>query len=119
VTLSAPLRLAFVEEAGEVERNRRSDISTQAELARNAEIREEIVRLADEGQADKAAQILQERKESLKLMAPAAPALMQAEVENEAKKFEALAGSLKEEGGLSSEDRKRTLNEAYIQKNQQ
>ena len=116
VVLEAPLRLTFVEDDKEVEKNRRDDVISQAAIARNAEIREEAVRLADEGRSDEAAQILRARTEVLALMAPTA---MQPEIESDARELEALSATLLEEKTMSSEQRKSVLNKAYIQRNQQ
>ena len=118
-TQEAPLRLSFTEDTRDVDKNRHSEIAAQKALALNAEIREEVVRLADEGQTDKAAQVLQERTRSLRGMKSAAPAPMQAEFESEAKEFEALAESLSTNDSMTSESRKDTLNKAFMQKNQQ
>ena len=118
-TREAPLRLTFTKDAQEVERNRHPEIAAQKALALNAEIREEVVRLADEGQADKAAEVLRERSETMKSMRLAAPAPIQAEFEAEAEDFETLAESLSTNSSMTSESRKDVLNKAFIQKNQQ
>jgi Ca-activated chloride channel family protein len=117
VVREAPLRLAFTKDDKEVEKNRRVDIAAQTEIARNAEIREEAVRLADEGRAAEAARILQERADALRYIAPSL-SITAPQFESDAKEFESLAGEL-QDYGLSSESRKQTLNKAYIQKNQQ
>jgi Ca-activated chloride channel family protein len=116
VVLEAPLKLTFVNDDREVEKNRRGDVISHAAIARNAEIREEAVRLADEGRAYEAAQILQTRASGLMSMAPAA---MSPEIENDAQDLEALSEALLEDNVMSSEQRKRVLNRAYEQKNQQ
>ncbi|MDR2527666.1 MAG: VWA domain-containing protein [Synergistaceae bacterium] len=118
-TREAPLRLTFTKDAREVEKNRHPQIAAQKAFALNAEIREEAVRLVDEGQADKASKLLSGRAEAMKSMSPAAPAPMQAEFENEAKDFETLAESLSMNNSMTSESRKGVLNKAFIQKNQQ
>ena len=114
----APLRISFAKGRESVERNRDGNIVAQAAIARNAEIREEAVRLADQGKAGEAAKLLERRKEDLRQMAPsvgaAAPVL-----EGEAGIFDALSRSILSPGGLSVEERKKTVNDAYIQKNQQ
>ncbi|MDR3231876.1 MAG: VWA domain-containing protein [Synergistaceae bacterium] len=114
----APLRLVLTEDGGEVEKNRRVEIVSQTEIARNAEIREEVVRLADEGRADEASTILRERGESLRQFAPAAGAAAPT-MNREAKEFESLAEDLRNRGRMDSSQRKESLNKAYIQKNQQ
>ena len=101
-----------------MEKKRRSDILSQAELARNAEISEEAVRLADAGRDREAAQLLDERTKQLQTMAPAAGAAAP-KFEQEAGYFEELAESLNETGVFSSTQRKSVLNDAYKQKNQQ
>ena len=62
------------------------------------------------------AQILRTRAETLARMAPSP---MQSEIESDARDMEALSATLTEEKNMSSEQRKRVLNQAYIQKNQQ
>ncbi|MFA7620394.1 MAG: VWA domain-containing protein [Aminobacteriaceae bacterium] len=118
VVSKSPLTVAFTEDEGEVEKNRQPEIVSQAALARNAEIREEAIRLADEGKAKEAAMILSERTQQLRMLAPsvgsAAPMMRK-----ESAAFDELAESLAAEGEFSNEDRKAVLNEAYIQKNQQ
>jgi Ca-activated chloride channel family protein len=115
---TAELSVSFSGDAGAVEKNRRSDILSQAELARNAEIREEAVRLADEGKAQEAARLLDERTKQLQAAAPAAGAAAP-KLQKEAGYFEELAESLLEIGSFSSSQRKAVLNDAYTQKNQQ
>jgi Ca-activated chloride channel family protein len=121
VVQEMPLRLTFTKDGKEVEKNRRADIVAQTELARNAEIREEVVRLADEGRAREAVEILQERKAALKDLAPslaaAAPEAPR-QFSADAAEFEAIADEL-ENQEFSTETRKKTLNKAYTQKNQQ
>ncbi|MDI9369744.1 MAG: VWA domain-containing protein [Synergistaceae bacterium] len=118
IVKKSPLTLAFTEDEDEVEKNRRQEIASQAALARNAEIREEAVRLADEGRAEEAAKMLGERTRQLRMLAPmmgsSAPAM-----EMESAAFDELADSLISEGGLSNVDRKTVLNEAYMLKSQQ
>ncbi len=118
VSQEAPLTLTFTKDADEVEKNRQPEIVAQAALARNAEIREEVVRLADEGRADEASRLLKERTGDLKKVAPVAGSAAP-KLEAEARSFESLADSLKNSGGMSNTERKSTLNDAYIQKNQQ
>jgi Ca-activated chloride channel family protein len=111
------LRLALAKDDEEVAKNRRSDIVSQTELARNAEIREEVVRLADEGRVSEATQVLEERSRSLRQFAPSAGSAAP-QMEAEADKFESITEDLREYG-MSSPQRKSILNDAYIQKNQQ
>jgi Ca-activated chloride channel family protein len=114
---TASLSLTPAKDAREVEKNRRPEIAVQKAAALNAEIREEAVRLVDEGRADDAVQMLRGRAETLRLMEPAAPA--RKDVEEEADSFESLAASLSEKKSMNSEQRKTVLNDAYMQKNQQ
>ena len=118
VAREIPLRILRTGNEAEVEKNRQMDIVSQAALARNAEIRTEAIRLADEGRAREAAELLESRKDDLRTLAPAAGAAAPL-LESEAGEFETLAESLKSEGALSNADRKKVLNDAYIQKSQQ
>jgi Ca-activated chloride channel family protein len=115
VVREEPLRLCFAENDDEVEKNRHTDIVVQAEVARNAEIREKAIRLSDEGRADEAARLLQERAGTLRqfISGTSSPQL-----EADAVEFESIESELQHDA-LSSKTRKKTLNEAYIQKNQQ
>ena len=118
VRKSAPLTFSFTTDGAEVEKHQRTEIISQVALARNAEIREEAVRLADEGKAQEAAQMLGERTKQLRMLAPsvgsAAP-----QMEKESGYFEDLAENLLSTGGLSNVERKEVLNDAYMQKTQQ
>jgi Ca-activated chloride channel family protein len=119
VVREMPLRLAFTEDGNEVEKNRRMDIAAQTEIARNAEIREEAVRLADEGRVQEAAQTLQRRTDALhEFVSSMGPAAAPQQFEADAREFESVAEELQNHG-LSSNTRKGILNKAYIQKNQQ
>ncbi|MCL2009498.1 MAG: VWA domain-containing protein [Synergistaceae bacterium] len=118
VVMEAPLTLTLAADAGEVEKNRRDDVVVQAAIARNAEIREEAVRLADEGRSDEAARVLRTRAESLAAMAPS-PMAMEPEIKSEVEDLEALSAVLLEEKNMSSEQRKNVLFQIYRQQNQQ
>lgn len=118
VRKSAPLTFSFTGNAAEVEKNQRADIVSQVALARNAEIREEAVRLADEGKAQEAARMLGERTKQLRMLAPSVGAAAP-QMEKESGYFEDLAESLLSTGGLSNVERKEVLNDAYMQKTQQ
>ncbi|GHS89870.1 hypothetical protein AGMMS49957_14050 [Synergistales bacterium] len=118
VVREVPLTLSFTKDEREVAKNRDPEIVSQAEVAHNVELREEVVRLADEGRAAEAVQVLRERAEALKQFAPSAGASAPA-LSAEAKEFESMADGLNERGRMSSESRKETLNKAYTQKNQQ
>ncbi len=112
------VRVSSAEDRADVERSLNRDIVAQTALAKNAEVREEAIRLADEGRAKEAAKLLEHRKGDLRLLAPsvgqAAPKL-----EAEAGLFEQLAQSISAAGGMSSAERKQVMNDAYVQKNQQ
>lgn len=118
VRKTVPLTFSFTGNAAEVEKNQRADIVSQAALARNAEIREEAVRLADEGKAQEAAQMLGERTKQLRMLAPSVGAAAP-QMQKESVYFEDLAESLLSTGGLSNVERKTVLNDAYMQKTQQ
>ena len=113
VSKGSSFAVAYSADLGAVEKNRRGDIQNQAELARNAEIREEVIRLADEGRAKEAAQMLRERRSQMAAMAPA-PGMAKDEAA-----FDDMAESLATGGALSSTQRKKAMNDAYMQKNQQ
>ena len=112
------VRVSFSKDVADVDRNRDKDVAAQTELARNAEVREEAIRLVDEGRATDATKRLEKRKSDLRSIAPsvgqAAPKL-----EAEAGIFDKLAQSIAATGGMSSGERKQTMNDAYMQKNQQ
>jgi Ca-activated chloride channel family protein len=116
--IESPLSLRFTADGGEALKNRRADIAEQAEIARNAEVREEAVRLADEGRIADASSLLRSRAEEMKSAAAEAPfpaPLMQSEAEA----LRSLADEVETNGAMSNEQRKETVNKAYIQKNQQ
>ncbi|MDR1730929.1 MAG: VWA domain-containing protein [Synergistaceae bacterium] len=117
ITLKAPLEIACTAKMEEVAQKRDSDIASQVEMAKNAEIRDEAVRLADAGQAQAAADLLRERSQYLSEMAPtaAAPEAMREEISD----FEGMALYMTENGTMSNEQRKATRNKAYRTKNQQ
>ena len=116
IVLEAGLKLTLVTDSSEVEKNRSKEVVAQAAIARNAEIREEAIRLADEGRSDEAAQILRARVEALTQMNTT---VMEPEIESEAQEFEALSVVLLEKKAMSSEVRKNALNQAYMKANQQ
>jgi Ca-activated chloride channel family protein len=118
VKKSAFVDVTFTADPAEVEKGRQAQISSQAELARNALVREAAVKLADSGKVKEAAALMAERARQLQAAAPgageAAPALSK-----EAEYFEEYAGELEASGSLSNAARKQVMNDAYIQKNQQ
>jgi Ca-activated chloride channel family protein len=117
VVLESALKLRQSADGGEIESNRRYDVISQAEIARNAEAREEAIRLADEGRAQEAAKILGARASAARMQMAAAP--MSSEIESDAQDLEDLSEILVEQNNMSSEVRKKVLNDAYIQQNQQ
>jgi Ca-activated chloride channel family protein len=119
VTRESPLTVTYTKDKDAAARSRNADIAVQTELAKNAEIQEEVVRLMDEGKQTEAVGALKQRAEYLK--SPAAPMGMSAEpaVREDAARFEALADDLEKQGSLSNQQRKQSLNDAYIRKNQQ
>ena len=121
VAEEAPLSVSFTRDEAAVARARKGDIVAQTELARNAEAREEAVRLADAGRAEEAAKLLNERSHTWKLSgALSLPAMPQADrrrMESEAQALDTLAIGLG--AGMSSEARKTALYGAYALKNQQ
>jgi Ca-activated chloride channel family protein len=118
VTLASAVNVVYTRDENAVAVNRDSEISAQAELAKNAEIREEAVRLADEGRSVEASEMLKERTEYLRSAAPASGAGADA-IQEEAEYFDSLAQDLEEKGEMSSEQRKENINSAYRTKNQQ
>jgi Ca-activated chloride channel family protein len=116
--MTLPVKVTFTKDAKEVAANRDRNILAQAELAKNAEVREEAIRLVDEGRTGDAANLLKKRKGALSALLPsvgsAAPMM-----EKEAGFFEELAENILSMGSLSSYERKQVMNEAYVQKNQQ
>jgi Ca-activated chloride channel family protein len=120
VTLSSPLEIRYSSDTGAVTQNRDADITAQAEMARNAEIREEAVKLADSGQADAAAQILRDRSTYLKsVMQSFDAAYSAAPIQGEISEFEEMSDYMKENDSMSNEQRKENINKAYAAKNQQ
>jgi Ca-activated chloride channel family protein len=119
VSREVPLELEFTDDLSKIERGRQAEIASQAEIARNAEIREEVVRMADEGRAEEASRLLKSRSQYLTEMAPSAAPAQSDQIKSDAGYFESLAQEIESEGAMSSEERKKNVNEAYIQKNQQ
>ncbi|MDR1651340.1 MAG: VWA domain-containing protein [Synergistaceae bacterium] len=115
VVLTSPLDVKYTDDPSEAAGSRSEEIAAQAEMAKNARIREDVVRLADEGRSDEAVSLLRSRAEDMSMKPIAASAPMQAEITE----FEALASEIEESGAMSNEQRKYSLNSAYISKNQQ
>lgn len=118
VKRAAGLDVAFTNDGETAERSRRADISSQVELAKNAEIREAAIRLADSGKVKEAAALMTERARQLQAAAPAAGEAAPA-LSKEAEYFEEYASELEAAGSLSNAARKKVMNDAYMQKNQQ
>lgn len=117
----APLSVTFSRDGDAIAKARRGDIVAQTELARNAEAREEAVRLADAGRTQEAVKLLNERALFSKSFgAGAFSAMPQADrqrMESEARALDTLTLGLT--SGMSSEVRKEALYGAYALKNQQ
>ena len=118
VRKQASVSVSYTEDPSEAEKSRNGDIVSQAVIARNAEIREEAVRLADEGKAGDAAKLLEQRGKEIQAIAPMAGAAAP-KLAREAQSFEGLAESLFFKGAFSTMERKAVINDAYMQKNQQ
>jgi Ca-activated chloride channel family protein len=114
VKLESPLEIGYAKNAGDVEKHRDIEITSQAEMAKNAEILDEAVNLADGGKSAEASQMLRERAQYLANQGYAASAPMQSDISY----FNSLASDLSE-GEMSNAARKSTVNRVYIQKNQQ
>lgn len=114
-----PLKITYTKDGKRVESNRQAAIAAQSELAKNAEAREEAVRLADEGKSGEAAKVLKERAQEVEQAANSAPSGMAPQMKSEAAYFETLAGSIENRGAITNEQRKENLGAAYAQKNQQ
>jgi Ca-activated chloride channel family protein len=114
----ARLKLRFTGNRDDVAKNRSGRIIAQAELARNAQIREEAVRLADEGRASEASSLLRSRADELKSVSQSAPEAAPM-IAQDAYELAELASDVEADGKMSNEARKETVNKAYTQKNQQ
>jgi Ca-activated chloride channel family protein len=111
----SPLIIEYTKDAQYAESKRDAEVAAQAETARNAEILEDAVRLADEGRAAEAAKMLKERADKLAAASPADDAAAQSEISY----FSSLADGISEEGEMTNEQRKSSVNKAYTTKNQQ
>jgi Ca-activated chloride channel family protein len=115
VILASPLEIEYTKNSDTVNKNRSVEITSQVEMAKNAEIRERVIRLSDEGRAKEAAAILRERADYLEAerdnLSPMAVAA--------APSFGFLAEEISSHGEMSSEQRKTNMNIAYAAKNQQ
>jgi Ca-activated chloride channel family protein len=119
VKLSSPLEIRYSSDADSVAQNRDADIAAQAEMARNAEIREEAVKLADSGQAAAAADMLRTRSEYLKSSMSSFSVHMAAPMQGDISDFEEMSEYIEENDSMSNEQRKESINKAYGVKNQQ
>jgi Ca-activated chloride channel family protein len=120
VTLTSPLEIRYSSDSDTVAQNRDSDITAQAEMAHNAEIREEAIKLADSGETDAAAQILRERSVYLKSVMPYFDALpLASPMQGEISEFEEMSQYIEENKSMSNEQRKDNISKAYAVKNQQ
>jgi Ca-activated chloride channel family protein len=119
VTLSSPLEIRYSSDNDFVAQNRDADIAAQAEMARNAEVREEAVKLADSGQAAAAADMLRTRSEYLKSSMSSFGGYMAAPMQSDILDFEEMSEYIEEKDSMSNEQRKKSINKAYGTKNQQ
>jgi Ca-activated chloride channel family protein len=119
VTLSSSLEIRYSSDADFVAQSRDADITSQAEMARNAEIREEAVKLADSGQAAAAAETLRKRSMHLKSILPSLASQQAAPMQGEISDFEEMSEYIEENDSMSNEQRKENINKAYAAKNQQ
>jgi Ca-activated chloride channel family protein len=121
VTLSSSLEIRYSSDADVVAQSRDADITAQAEMARNTEIREEAVRLADSGQAAAAAaaEMLRERSEYLKSNMTSFALPMAAPMRDEISSFAEISAYIEENDSMSNEQRKENISKAYAAKNQQ
>jgi Ca-activated chloride channel family protein len=119
VTLSSSLEIRYSSDADVVAQSRDADITAQAEMARNAEIREEAVKLADSGQEEAAAEVLRERSKYLKSILPSFAAPQAAPMADEISDFEEMSEYIDEYDSMSNEQRKENISKAYAEKNQQ
>jgi Ca-activated chloride channel family protein len=117
LTIESPLEITFTSKADEVERRRDAEITSQAEMALNAEAREEAERLADSGRAVEAANLLRRRAERLTSIAPSMA--NGEEIAGDISDFEDMAAYMMENGSMSNEQRKENKSKAYQTKNQQ
>jgi Ca-activated chloride channel family protein len=118
VLFESALDVRFTKNSNEIAKNRNIEIAAQTEIARNAEIREEAVRLSDAGQTERASTLLKSRT---KILMDSAASLGSAApmIKEEAHDLAELADDIEENGEMSGELRKESMNKAYIQKNQQ
>jgi len=114
------LAVSFTDSEGEASRARREEIVSQTALALNAEAREKVLDLVDEGNAQEARKLLHQRQQALAAM-PAAPGsgVAPSWLSDEIGALGILEESIASSGTLSSYARKQALNDAYVQKNQQ
>lgn len=111
--------VAYAKDQKKIDANRDGEIAAQAEIAKNAEIREEAVRLADEGKAKEAASLLERRAGEIREAAASAPKEIAPQMEEEARQFEGTAFGIAADGAMTNETRKQNVNDAYKIKNQQ
>ncbi|MCL2684607.1 MAG: hypothetical protein FWE55_05130, partial [Synergistaceae bacterium] len=117
VTLESHLDIEYTENEDYAKGQRNVEIAAQAELARNAEILEQAVKLSDSGRSEEASSILMERARYL--AAPAAGYGDDEHVQKDAAYMNKLAENISGDGEMSNEDRKSSVNKAYSSRNQQ
>lgn len=111
--------VTYAKDQEKIDANRDGEIAAQAEIAKNAEIREEAVKLADEGKAKEAASLLERRAGEIREAAASAPKEIAPKMEEEARQFEGTASGIAASGAMTNESRKQNVNDAYKIKNQQ
>ncbi|MDR3076109.1 MAG: VWA domain-containing protein [Synergistaceae bacterium] len=115
VTLESPLSIEYTEDESRAVSLRNVEITSQAEMARNAEILETAVKLADEGKSEEASEMLKERADYLANPEYA----LDEKAKQDAEYISSLASGIAEQGEMSNEQRKSSVNRAYAAKNQQ
>jgi Ca-activated chloride channel family protein len=115
VALESYLDIEYTSSEDYARKQRNSEISAQAESARNAEILEQAVKLSDSGKASEASALLKERAKSL-----ADPEYRDDEsIQKDIAYFDSLADDISAEGEMSNENRKASVNKSYAARNQQ
>lgn len=118
IASESPLRISFSRDAKKIEAGRNVEIVSQVEIARNAEVRDEAVRLADQGRHKEASALFKQRASSIVSAYPSG-APLPAAVAADAAQLEEFAEKIEASGSMSNEERKAIVNQSYIQKNQQ
>ena len=115
ITLKSHLDIEYSANEDYARAQRDSEITSQAEIARNAEILEQAVKLSDSGRAAEASAILREQAQYLAKPEYADDERMQEEIAY----LNSLAADISNEGEMSNEQRKTSVNRVYMVTNQQ